>query len=300
MAGHRLKRKNFCRLLMLSDSEKMNKVELSLNKSGCEQETWEILIALLLQAGFESFEEDDNFIKAYYTEDESEIIIPDLMKSVFRIAGNNIDYSIRKIPDKNWNQEWEKNFSPTIIDDRILIKAPFHQVPDLDYTVIIEPKMSFGTGHHETTRLMLREMLQIDFLGKEVLDMGCGTGVLGITAALMGASYVLAVDVDPWAFQNTMENFQLNNIPQPYDVFPGNAKALEGHTFHYILANINRNILLKDLEDYKNALKDNGTLIISGILTSDEKVLLDRANECGFTFIQSNYENNWISLNLKK
>ena len=278
----------------------MNQIELSIDKKILSAEETERLIAFLLDAGFESFEEDDLILKAYKPEQDSAVDIHSLMAS-FNESGNyNLEYTSSNLADKNWNEQWEKNFSPIIVSDRILIKAPFHQISDLEYTVTIEPKMSFGTGHHETTRLMLQEMLRNDFSGKEVLDMGCGTGILGIIAKLMSASYVLAVDNDDWAFQNAYENFQRNNIPQPWDVFPGDCSVLEGHTFHIILANINRNILLQDLSYYFTSLKDSGTLVLSGILTSDKDVILAKAQECGFTFINSFYENNWISLNLRK
>jgi ribosomal protein L11 methyltransferase len=279
----------------------MNYIELSIENSNFTSGENEILIAFLLDAGFESFEEGgDNFLMAYCPENQLTSDVPLLMESFSQGGKHKYSYTIRQIPEKNWNEQWEKNFSPIVVDNRILIRAPFHKMPDYEFTIVIEPKMSFGTGHHETTRLMLREMLQLNLSGKEVLDMGCGTGILGITAKLMGASYVLAVDFDEWAFQNSYENFQRNKIEQPYDVFPGDSSVLEGHTFHVILANINRNILLNDMQVYFNTLKEHGTLIISGIQSVDKDVLLMKTNECGYTFVSSFYENNWISLNLRK
>jgi ribosomal protein L11 methyltransferase len=278
----------------------MNQLELSLEKSGLDPEEGEILIALLMDIGFESFEEDDSFIKSYIPVNKIPSDIQSIMEVLQKAAKNELKFTSVIIEEKNWNEQWEKNFTPINVDNRVLIKAPFHHLPDLEYTIIIEPKMSFGTGHHETTRLMLREMLQLDFTGKEVLDMGCGTGVLGIVAKMMGATYVLAVDVDQWAYQNANENFQSNEIEQPYDVYPGDANDLEGHTFHIILANINRNILLNDLPVYCNSMKMHATLVLSGILTSDKEALLEKAKECGLTFVSSFYENNWISLNLRK
>jgi ribosomal protein L11 methyltransferase len=278
----------------------MNHIELSIENLNFTSEENEILIAFLLDAGFESFNEEDNFLKAYCPENQLAPDLPPLLEAFTQAWKYKLAFTLRNIPEKNWNEQWEKNFSPIIVDDRILIRAPFHKMPDYEYTIVIEPKMSFGTGHHETTRLMLREMLQLNLSGKEVLDMGCGTGILGITAKLLGASYVLAVDNDEWAIQNSYENFQRNNINQPYDVFHGDSKALEGNTFHVILANINRNILLNDIRAYFNALKEYGTLIISGIHSTDKDVILKKANECGYTFVSSFYENNWISLNLRK
>jgi ribosomal protein L11 methyltransferase len=278
----------------------MNQLELSIEKTKLAPDEVEMLIAFLADAGFESFAEEDIFLKAFCPVESMKSDIPQLLGSFSKGGIAELEFFIRIIVEKNWNEQWEKNFSPIEIENRILIKAPFHKNPNLEYTVIIEPKMSFGTGHHETTRLMLRELLQAEISGKEVLDMGCGTGVLGIIAKMMGASYLLAVDNDEWAFQNAYENFQRNNILQPWDVFPGDCSVLEGHTFHVILANINRNILLNDLPEYFKVLKDNGTLIISGILSVDKDVLLAKAKECGFTFVSSFYENNWISLNLRK
>lgn len=278
----------------------MKQIELSIDISPQDNEESEILLALLAEAGFESFREEDNRLYAYSNQENLIKPTEDILQDISEKTGKKLNFEVVYPEEKNWNEEWEKNFIPIHVDNRILIKTPFHKVPDLEYTIIIEPKMSFGTGHHETTRLMLREMLRIDFKQKEVLDMGCGTGVLGITASLMGASYVLAVDIDPWAYQNTVENLQLNNIWQPFDVYPGDSSSLEGHTFHYILANINRNILLNDMPVYTNSLKENGILIISGILKDDRETLLKRANDCGLTFISSLDENNWISLNLRK
>lgn len=277
----------------------MQTLELSIEKTGLTTEEVDILMAFMLDAGFESFAEDDKYIRAYIPGDLKNDI-PALMKSVSPGNVKEIIYTVNIIAEKNWNEQWEKNFTPIVVENRILVKAPFHNIPDLEYTINIEPKMSFGTGHHETTRLMLREMLHIEITGKEVLDMGCGTGVLGIAAKLMGASYVLAVDNDDWAFQNAGENYQRNNISQPYDVYPGDCSALEGHTFHLILANINRNVLLNDMPEYKKALKEKGILILSGILSTDKEVILKRASELGFNFVSSFYENNWISLNLRK
>jgi len=278
----------------------MNQIELSIEKNQLAPEEVEMLIAYLLDEGFESFEEDEIFLKAFCPEKSIKTDFRKLLNAYAKDRKLEINYTKKIIREKNWNEQWEKNFSPIEIENRVLIKAPFHRVPNLEFTVIIEPKMSFGTGHHETTRLMLREMMQADLTDKEVLDMGCGTGVLGIVAKMMGASYLLAVDNDDWAFQNAYENFQRNNILQPWDVFPGDCAVLEGHTFHIILANINRNILLNDLPEYFKALKDHGTLIISGILSVDKEVLLAKAKDCGFTFVSSFYENNWISLNLRK
>ena len=278
----------------------MPQIELSIEKKELTTEITDVLVAMLMDKGFECFNEDDSVLRAYGKGDNLASEIPDIMQSLPKFTDHDYVFSFRILKEKNWNEQWEKNFSPIVVRDRILIKAPFHNIPDLEYTVIIEPKMSFGTGHHETTRLMLTEMLESDLIGKEVLDMGCGTGVLGIMAKKMGAAYVLAVDNDKWAYYNSVENFNKNNIEEPFDVFPGERDVLDGHTFHFILANINRNILLSDLPVYFQSLKDNGILILSGILSSDKDAILEKAKECGFTFVSSFYENNWISLNLRK
>lgn len=278
----------------------MPQIELSIEKKELTTEITDVLVAMLMDKGFECFNEDDSVLRAYGKGDNLASEIPDIMQSLPKFTDHDYVFSFRILKEQNWNEQWEKNFSPIVVRDRILIKAPFHNIPDLEYTVIIEPKMSFGTGHHETTRLMLTEMLESDLIGKEVLDMGCGTGVLGIMAKKMGAAYVLAVDNDKWAYYNSVENFNKNNIEEPFDVFPGERDVLDGHTFHFILANINRNILLSDLPVYFQSLKDNGILILSGILSSDKDAILEKAKECGFTFVSSFYENNWISLNLRK
>lgn len=278
----------------------VNHFKLTVGKSGAYPDEGEILIAHLLDAGFDSFEEDDNEIRAYIPENQLPENIPDIIGSFPGNDNHPYKYSLESFAEKNWNEIWEKSYSPIEVSNKILVKTSFHTVPDLEYTVVIEPKMSFGTGHHETTRLMLREMLELEIAGKEVLDMGCGTGVLAITAKLMGASYVLAVDVDQWAYYNCAENFEKNNISQPYDIFPGDSSCLEGHTFHIILANINRNIILADLPAYKTALKEHGIIVLSGILNEDREEVLQKTKELGFTFVSSFNENNWISLKLRK
>src|SRR5690606_9221190 len=222
----------------------------------------DILIAELGELGFESFVEQDTGVLAYIQKKDSrEGILEGLLGAMGTDCG--IHWSIREIQQQNWNQEWERNFHPIRVGDHCVVRAPFHEAPGLAYDIIIEPKMSFGTGHHETTHMMLQHILESELKGKSVLDMGCGTGVLAILAHKKGASPVDAIDVDPWCYLNSLENVQRNHCPD-IRVEQGDSGLLEGRKYDAILANINRNILLGDIPVYARCLKKGGSLFLSG------------------------------------
>jgi len=222
----------------------------------------EILIAELGYAGFESFVETENGVTAYIQKNDwNTNILNDVQ--ILESPDFNINYQFNEIEQTNWNEEWEKNFNPIIVDNTCSVRAPFHEKPDTAYDIVIEPKMSFGTGHHETTHMMIQHILKNNFTNKSVLDMGCGTGVLAILAEMKGAKPIDAVDYDNWCYLNSIENVT-RNTANHITVIEGNASVLKNKTYDVIIANINRNILLQDLSTYVNCLNKNGMLFLSG------------------------------------
>ena len=213
----------------------------------------------------------------------------------------SIHYSHQEMPDKNWNEEWEKQHKPVLVvadnGKQVWVRAPFHDHrADVDYEIEIEPKMSFGTAHHPTTYMMLSYVAELDMVGKRVLDMGCGTAVLAILAKMRGASYVEGVDIDEWAFRNARENAASNNVEIALKL--GDASTLQG-VFDIIIANINRNILLADMERYAAVLNPGGTLLLSGFYEADEASLIARANELGMVLRSRKNRDGWSALELK-
>lgn len=267
--------------------------------AGNKQEISDILIAELNEIGYESYDETDDGINAYILEK-----IFDLKKvkqlQVNNIPEVNIKYSHKIIKTQNWNEVWEKNFEPIIVEDQCLIRAPFHKdSPKTQYEIIIEPKMSFGTGHHETTYLMLKTMLELDFKKKNVLDMGCGTGVLAILASLKGAEEITAIDIDEWAYNNTLENIEKNNCSN-IRVFQGDAQLLNDQQFDIIIANINRNILMNDIKNYAKVLVDGGALLLSGLYEKDLPMIKEEASANGINFISHFEKHSWVAAKFYK
>lgn len=252
----------------------------------------DILVAELAEIGFESFSETGEGVQAWIpAADFSEETLKDL--GAMSNGAFKIRYEHRLVKDQNWNAVWESNFPPIHIAGKCCIRAPFHPKPaDVIYDIIIQPKMSFGTGHHDTTALMMEKMLQLDMKGREVLDMGCGTGVLAILASMMGADPVTAIDTDEWAYQNTLENLDVNGISN-VTVHKGDAQILAGKRFNIILANINRNVLLADISKYGKALQPDGHLVLSGFFETDVDALTNEANSNGFRFNDKMARNNW-------
>jgi ribosomal protein L11 methyltransferase len=256
----------------------------------------EAVIALLADIGFEAFEEKDGGVEAFAR--ESLFDAAQLVETLSLLEG--IDYTTTLIPPKNWNAEWESNFKPVQIGHYCQIIPSFMEPsPGFQHTLIIEPKMAFGTGHHETTRLMVRQIEKIDPVGKYVLDMGCGTGLLGIMAAKVGAKRCLGIDIDPWSIENSLENCQLNQV-QNMDVRLGDASTLPDEQFDLILANINRNVLLQDIGAYTSRLCKGGVLAISGFYLADEETLLEAAKQQHLVPLGRLEENNWCSLTFEK
>ncbi len=253
----------------------------------------EILIAELGYAGFESFVETETGAKAYIQKGEwHEGILEDIQ--ILSSEEFQIDYSFTEIAQVNWNEEWEKNFDAIEVDGKCVVRAPFHPEADVEYEIVIEPKMSFGTGHHETTHMMLQHILENDFTDKSVLDMGCGTAVLAILAEMKGASKLDAIDIDPWCFENSEENVTRNNCKN-ISAELGDASLLAGRQYDVIIANINRNILLNDMESYRKCLDTGGELYLSGFYKEDLPIITATCNKLGFTFVDNKERNNWIA-----
>lgn len=257
----------------------------------------EMLIAQLGYVGFESFVEQDYGVTAYIQKQEWNSKILD---DVFLLHSNefNITFEHNEIVQTNWNEEWEKNFNPIQVDDLVSIRAPFHTNPLLQFDIVIEPKMSFGTGHHETTHMMVQHLLALDLDTKKVLDMGCGTGILAIFAEMKGAKPIDAIDIDRWCYENSLENIQRNNCNH-ITVYEGDASVLK-EKYDVIIANINRNILLSDMKTYTDCLNENGVLLLSGFYKEDIVIIEDEVTKHGVTFETMIQRNNWVALKYVK
>jgi ribosomal protein L11 methyltransferase len=253
----------------------------------------EIIIAKLAEIGFESFEEADFCVKAYIPQNLfNEKNIAETLDNI-KFEKTEISYSHKLIKAQNWNAVWESNFEPIYIEYKIFVRAPFHKPKGkFKHEIIIEPKMSFGTGHHETTSLMMEQMLNLDFRGKSILDMGCGTGILAILAAQLGAKNITAIDFDEWAYKNSIENFERNNC-RLIKVIHGDATNIPDKKFDIILANINRNVLINDIKIYTEFLNPSGQLLISGFYNSDIPLIKDEANKQKLILISEKFKNNW-------
>jgi ribosomal protein L11 methyltransferase len=259
-----------------------------------KEPTTEILIAELGNAGFESFVESEDGVTAYIQKKEwNASILDDIF--VLNSEEFSIEYNQNEVAQTNWNSEWEKNFEAIQVDDLVSIRAPFHTHPNLKYDIVIEPKMSFGTGHHETTHMMVQHLLKLDLENKKVLDMGCGTGILAVFSEMKGAKPIDAIDIDNWCYENSLENVTRNNC-ENISVYEGDSSLLVAKKYDVIIANINRNILLMDMKIYANCLSEGGILLLSGFYEEDIPVIDAEVSKHGLkleTFIQ---RNNWVAL----
>ena len=257
----------------------------------------EILMAELIEIGFDSFTEEYDGILAYIPKDlfqEKELKEINLLQN----PDIKISYTFEEMPNINWNEEWEKNFSPINVEDQVSIRAEFHENQNLAHEIIIQPKMSFGTGHHATTYLMIQQMLDMDLKNKTVLDMGCGTSVLAIFAKQQGAGKTVAIDIDEWSVENSIENAARNNVE--LEISQGTAENLGSENFDIILANINRNILISDIPTYVSVLNSGGKLLLSGLCFFDVDDILEVCTEQKLTLEKKIQREEWVSLLLKK
>ncbi len=260
-----------------------------------EASTREILIARLAAEGYDGFEETDDALYAYIPTDSFDAETLQLLADQYQLA-----YDTETIGQQNWNAEWEKNFQPVVVDDFCTIRADFHQLDVVTtHEIIITPKMSFGTGHHATTRMMVANMRHIDFAGKSVLDLGTGTGILAILAEKMGATDIAAIDNDEWAYENTRENIE-RNACKHITASQGSLEQLPPRHYDVVLANINRHILLHYMQDMYMLTNAGGKLLMSGLLTEDESVIRKCAENSGYIYIKTNSYSNWICLEYEK
>jgi ribosomal protein L11 methyltransferase len=258
-----------------------------------EPQPWsEILVTYLAEIDFESFEQEGNSVDAYIQHKEFDLSkVKDILKT---IDTEILEFNYQLIEDENWNAEWEKNFEPIYIDKQCIIRAPFHKKEEgFDYEIIINPQMSFGTGHHQTTYLVMKAMFGIDFENKTVLDMGSGTGILAILAEKLNCEKAVAIDIDEWAFQNTIDNIELNGCKK-IEVLEGGAELLtETNKYELVLANINRNILVNDMKHYVSSMKKGGIIYMSGFYTSDVSIIQEEASKQGLTFVNVAEREGW-------
>ena len=273
----------------------MKYTAVTFTSSTMEEWQKDLLIAELANLGFDTFEDQDQGFVAYIPDSNLDI---QALETVLltEAVGYDVSYSVQELENKNWNQEWESNFSPIVVDDQCYVRATFHEdKPSYPYQIIIDPKMSFGTGHHQTTSMMLSFILENEFQGKEVLDMGCGTGILAILASKKGANNILAVDFDPICVESVVENKLLNGV-ENIEAKLGSKDAIEGKHFDIILANINRNILLDQFETYSSDLSNTGELYISGFYDGEDlTILTEKAESLGFQFMEKKVLDTWCA-----
>lgn len=254
----------------------------------------DILIAELGEARFESFVENEAGVLAYIQKNDwSESILESV--EILNNRNFNISFQIKEIEQENWNSKWEENFNPIQVGYQCVVRAPFHQKSEVEFDIVVEPKMSFGTGHHETTHMMLQHILDHDFKGKSVLDMGSGTGVLAILTAMKGAKSIDAIDIDHWCYLNAKENVARNNC-EHINVLEGDVNLLEEQKYDVIIANINRNILLSDISKYAKCLNANGMLFLSGFYAKDIPMITSACNEMALKFEKNLEKNNWVAV----
>lgn len=271
----------------------MNYIELSIRIEPYSEEISGILIAVLSEINYESFTENENILCAYVQEKLFSSTDIEKILKYDRFEGTTLNYSVKNIPDQNWNAVWESNFEPVVIGNQLLVRAPFHKIEgNFKYKIEIEPKMSFGTGHHATTYLMSEQMLDMELSGRKVLDMGCGTGILAILAHLRGAKDITAIDIDEWAYNNSIENFEKNNCNN-IKVFQGDASVIPNETYDVILANINLNVLLRDISIYTPKINRSGFLLVSGFYHKELPAIEDVCILSGLHLIDTRTKDNW-------
>lgn len=276
----------------------MKYFEVTFTAQPCNEIVTDVLSALAGEIGFESFVECEGGVQAYIQQSLFDENALKEMLANFPVPDTKITYTITEPEDKDWNEEWEKNFfQPIVIDNRCVIHSTFHHdYPHAEYDIVINPQMAFGTGHHETTSSILGELLDADLKGKSVLDMGCGTSILAILASMRGADPVTAIDIDEWCVNNSRDNIALNHISN-ITVELGDASLLKGRKpFDIIIANINRNILLNDMATYATCMHKGSELYMSGFYVEDIPAIREKAESLGMTFVHHREKNRWVAV----
>ena len=276
----------------------MKYFEVTFTTNPCNETVNDVVSALAGEIGFESFVEWENGVQAYVQQSLFDEEALKEMVDNFPLPDTQITYTIQEAEDKDWNEEWEKNFfQPIVIGDRCCIHSTFHKdTPQTEYEILINPQMAFGTGHHETTSSIINELLDAELEGKSVLDMGCGTSILAILASMRGANPVTAIDIDDWCVNNSRDNIELNGISN-ITVELGDANLLKGKDpFDVIIANINRNILLADMAQYAACMHAGSELYMSGFYVQDIPAIQEKAESLGMEFIHHREKNNWAAV----
>lgn len=263
-----------------------------------ESDFSEALVALMSEMPFDTFEESEIGVKAYIKKLDFN---QDIENQLVELSNTfNFDFSIEEIEAQNWNEVWESNFNPIVIGDFCGIRADFHApIPNVEYEIVINPKMAFGTGHHETTHMMIEAMKNIDFHSKRVFDYGCGTGILAIMAGKLGATEIVGVDNEYPAYESTIENAEINGVPFIKSIF-GTLKDVNEGNFDIVLANINRNIIINSLDVLFDKLNPEGIMMMSGFLKEDESFMRNAIEMKGLTFIETKQKGNWICMKVGK
>ncbi len=278
----------------------MNYYELLFTTITTEDYQQDLLINALGEIGFDTFEEVELGFKAYIpSEDFNQDLLDETLlpyRDMFTFS-----YDVNLIPHKNWNKLWESNFEPITIGDKLYVRATFHEPrPEFKYEIVIDPKMAFGTGHHQTTAMMLQLILENDFAGKKVLDMGAGTGILAIMASKLGAADLMAIDYDPICYESIIENSALNNMMNIKSLC-GSKEVIPDEHYDIILANINRNILLDQMQRYSEVLADNGEIYFSGFYeTPDLDIITEEARKYGLKYITHKKDKDWVAAKFVK
>lgn len=278
----------------------MNYLQLSFNFTSVEEYQQDLLIAALADAGFDTFEDTETGFDAFIlATNYSETVLNTVLLSFSDVL--EFTYEVKQIEPKNWNEEWEKNFNPLIINEDCYVRATFHDPqPQYKYQIVIDPKMAFGTGHHQTTTMMMRYILETEFTNKVVLDMGAGTGILGILASKLGAKHITAIDNDEVCYRSAVENASLNSIENLTSLC-GSKESIPNINFDIIFANINRNILLDQIERYAEVLNTNGSIYFSGFYENpDLDMIIAHCEKFNLSYVNHKKEGEWVAAHFEK